>query len=93
MLLYDDTYFGPRWRYGLQYRGITNYMGCQDGETVIPWIVFSGAKSDDPRFNFGTYDSAVELSPQTVAMLQLIPLGMVDDGSSDEHPNLTAQLL
>lgn len=78
--LYDDTYDGPRWRYGLQYRGITQYMGCRDLETdeLIPWVVFSGRKSDDPRFRtFGTYDAAMELSAFTCKQFSLVPLGKV----------------
>jgi len=78
--LYDDTYDGPRWRYGLQYRGITQYMGCRDLETdePIPWILYSGHKSADPRFRtFGTYDSAAELSARTCEQFSLVPLGQV----------------
>ena len=92
----DDTYHGARWRYGLQYRPITQYLGARDLETdeKIPWILFSDRASDDPRFRqFGTFDCAVELSPRTVRQFELVPLGMADDGSGDEHPNLTAAML
>lgn len=94
--LEDDAYHGPRWRYGLQYRPITSYLGARDLETdeVIPWILFSGRPSDDPRCRrFGTFDCAVEISPRAVRQFELVPMGQVDDGSSDEYPNLTAQLL
>lgn len=78
--LYDDTYDGPRWRYGLQYRAITQYMNCRDLVTdePIPWILFSGRAHDDPRFrNFGTFDSALELSERTCDQFSLISLGRV----------------
>lgn len=94
--LYDDSYHGARWRYGLQYRAITNYLNCRDLETdeKIPWILFSDRPSDDPRCRrFGTFDCAVELSPRTATQFSLVPLGQVDDGSGDQYPNLTAQLL
>lgn len=94
--LYDDSYHGPRFRYGLTLRPITSYLGCRDLETdeVIPWILFSERPSEDPRCRrFGTFDCAVELSPATVRQFSLVPFGQVDDGSSDEAPNLTAQLL
>lgn len=80
--LYDDTYHGARWRYGLMYRPITQYMLARDLETdeKIPWILFSDRPSDDPRFRtFGTFDCAVELSPTTVKQFSLVPLGMVED--------------
>ncbi len=35
--LYDDTYTGPRWRYGLQHRPISNYfIGRGDGPHTWP---------------------------------------------------------
>lgn len=80
----DASYHGVRFRYGLQYRPITQVMGCRDLETdeKIPWILFSGRPSADPRFRqFGTFDCAVELSPRTCEQFSLVPLGRVDDRS------------
>lgn len=77
-ILYDDSYQGPRWRYGLQYRPITSYLGCRDLATDerIPWILFSGRPSADPRCRtFGTFDCAMELSPFTCEQFSLVPLG------------------
>ena len=93
-IIYDDEYHGPRWRYGLQYRGITSYWGCRDGDDPILWILYSSESSEDARFRtFGTYETAAPISDETARMLELVPLGMVDDGLSDEYPNLTAALL
>ena len=51
--LLDDTYTGPRWRYGLQHRPISYYViGTGDGPLPHP-ILFSHRSSDDPRFPHG----------------------------------------
>jgi hypothetical protein len=85
--LFDDTYLGPRWRYGLTLRPLG--AGVPSG-----WIVFSDRPSEDPRCRaFGTVEYPLPLAPDQVKQLSLIDFGMVDDGSSDQHPNLTAQLL
>lgn len=45
--LYDDTYTGPRWRYGLEHRPLTNYFNV--GSFPDP-ILFSNRP--DPRFPY-----------------------------------------
>lgn len=85
-ILYDDEYHGPRYRYGLTLRPLG--AGVPRG-----WITFSDRPSTDPRCPFGTVDYPAPLSDFEVSQLSLIDFGQVDDGSSAEHPNLTAQLL
>jgi len=47
-ILFDDSYKGPRWTYGLTYRPLTG--------SHVPegWIIFSDKKH--PDFPFGTVD-------------------------------------
>lgn len=86
-IMYDDEYHGARWRYGLQYRPVG--AGTPHG-----WITFSDRPSDDPRCrSFGTIEYPRPLTPDEIEAFQLVDFGMVDDGASDEFPNLTAQLL
>jgi len=69
-LLFDDTYTGPRWRYGHQYR----HFACRpDG-----FILDTKAVSDDPRCPFGTIDYARELTADEVATHQFVPFGLVE---------------
>lgn len=72
-LLFDDTYIGPRWRYGLMYRPLVTGGGAPDD-----WIVYSDRSSTDPRFKrFGTVDYPRQLEAEEVGAFQLIPLGKV----------------
>ncbi|MDP2661736.1 MAG: hypothetical protein Q8R28_13495, partial [Dehalococcoidia bacterium] len=67
-ILYDDTYTGPRWTYGLQYRPVAV-------ETLPKgWIVFSKRPHKDFR-NFGTVDFPFELSERDVQAFQLTLAG------------------
>ena len=86
--IYDDEYHGPRWRYGMKYRPL-GYASMPKG-----WIIFSDLPSNDPRCKwFGTVDYPFPLDADLISQMHLVDFGMVDDGSSDEYPNLTAQLL
>lgn len=61
--LYDDTYEGLRWTYGLTYRPL-GYANVPEG-----WIVFSDRKHTD--FPFGTIDYPFELTARLVESFQL----------------------
>lgn len=92
-ILYDDTYHGPRWRYGLLHRPISSYfIGRGDGPLPHP-ILFSHRPSADPRFPHGEADWPCKLPEDQARHHGLVLVGRTDDGLSDEHPNLTAQLL
>lgn len=68
-ILYDDTYTGPRWRYGLQYRPLVTRGGAPDD-----FITFSDRS--DPAFRlFGTVEYPRELTAEEVASYQLVALG------------------
>jgi hypothetical protein len=70
---FNDTYAGPRWRYGLQYRPLL--LG---GATPEDFIVFSDRASADPRCRlYGTVDFPRELTAQEVTSYQLVPFGQV----------------
>lgn len=72
-LLFDDSYHGPRWKYGLQYRPLVTGGGAPDD-----FIVYSDRSSTDPRFRlFGTVDYPRELSDGEIESYQLVPLGQV----------------
>lgn len=62
-MLYNDTYTGPRWRYGLIFRPMA---GCH-----VPkgWIVWSDKK--DPAYRWGTVDYPFELPADQVAAFEL----------------------
>ena len=62
-VLFDDTYHGPRWRYGLQHRPISSYIiGMGDDPLPRP-ILFSHRASKDPRFPHGEADWPCEIPP------------------------------
>lgn len=69
-ILYDDTYRGLRYRYGLQYRPV-------GAGTPAGWVTFSDRPSDDPRCPFGTLDYPRELTPDEVKAFQLVDFGVV----------------
>lgn len=70
-LLFDDTYFGPRWRYGLVYRPLVT------GKANVPpgWIIQSNRPH--PGFNHGTVDFPFELTTKQVKQYELEPLDQV----------------
>ncbi len=75
-ILFDDTYTGPRWRYGLQYRPLTN-AGVPKG-----WIVFSDkVHSDYPAF--GTVEYPFELTDEMAKQTDIVPLGKVEEALDD----------
>lgn len=54
--LYDDTYTGPRWRYGLEHRPLANYFNLSFPDPIL----FSDRP--DPRFRYyGTADWPCEI--------------------------------
>ena len=64
-MLYDDTYKGPRWRYGLQYRPLAT---CH-----VPkgWIIWSDRPhSDFPAF--GPVAFPRELTAEEVSGYQIV---------------------
>lgn len=63
-LLFDDTYTGPRWTYGLQYRPITT------GSVPSGFIIYSNHA--DPRFAFGTLQYPRPLTSAEVAGYELV---------------------
>lgn len=70
-LLYDDTYTGPRYRYGLKYRPVT-VANLPKG-----WIVQSGKKHPDFRL-FGTVDFPRQLTEDEVVAFDLEDIGRVE---------------
>lgn len=61
--LYDDTYEGPRWRYGLEHRPISQYVIGRNGSGDIPHpILCSHRWSRDRRFPHGEADWPIELT-------------------------------
>ena len=58
--LFDDTYTGPRWTYGLRNRPLS--IGAQP----LGWIIYS-LKGEGGRFRFGTIDYPRELTPEEVS--------------------------
>lgn len=69
---FDDTYTGPRWRYGLVYRPLVA------GTANVPrgWILHSDRPH--PQLRHGTVDFPRELTPEEVARYELLPLGEED---------------
>jgi len=72
-MLFDDTYRGPRWRYGLTARHIVYHLASPAND----WIMYSERPSTDARFPFGTAEYPRELSEHETRTLQLVPLGQV----------------
>ena len=68
-LLYDDTYTGRRWRYGLVYRPLTAASAPKG------WIIFSLKKSQ--QYPYGTVDFPRPLTEDEVTGYQLEPEGEV----------------
>jgi hypothetical protein len=64
--LYDDTYAGPRYRYGLTYRPLASANVPQG------WIVFSDRPH--PDFRHGTVAYARALTPLEINAYQLTPI-------------------
>lgn len=60
MTLFDDTYDGPRWTYGLKFRPVS-YANVPDG-----WIIHSG--QEHPDFKFGTIDYPFDLGEKAASM-------------------------
>ena len=68
--LFDDEYFGPRYRYGLQFRPIS------PGSVPKGFIIHSDRPSDD--FRHGTLDYQVKLPDDRVANFELVFIGEFD---------------
>lgn len=79
-LLFDDTYTGPRWRYGLQHRPISSYFGMA---SLPAPILFTHRPSDDPRFPHGTAEWPCQIPADQAAQLGLVELSHV---SGDPTP-------
>jgi hypothetical protein len=63
MIEFDDTYTGPRWTYGLQFRPIAS-SHIPDG-----WII--GSDRPNPEYNHGTVQYPRQLSDDEVQSFQL----------------------
>lgn len=68
-LIFSDTYTGPRWRYGLNYRPLA-YAAVPAG-----LIIYSDRA--DPAYKFGTVDYPRELTEAEVAGYQLTAVGEI----------------
>ncbi|MGE5610384.1 MAG: hypothetical protein ACM359_14110 [Bacillota bacterium] len=62
--LFNDTYKGPRWTYGLSHRPL-GFFNQPKG-----YIIHSDRKH--PRFMFGTVDYPFELPAEEVSAFQLV---------------------
>jgi len=62
--LFDDTYSGERWTYGVQYRPITG------GGVPQGWIIFSDRPH--PDFKFGTVDYPAPLTEHQARQADLV---------------------
>lgn len=60
MTLFDDTYRGARWTYGLKFRPLSY------GNVPPGWIVFSDR--EHPDYPFGTVDYPVDLGEKAESM-------------------------
>lgn len=87
-LLFDDTYAGPRWRYGLPRRHLVSYLATP----VSGWILYSERRIDDPRFPFGTIDYPRELTDAEARQHVLEPLGIVRSEMVAASPPATRHL-
>ncbi len=63
---YNDTYNGPRYTYGLNYRPLAQSQ-VPDG-----WIIWSDEEHED--FKFGTVDYPFELASDQIKSFELIPI-------------------
>ena len=72
--LYDDTYAGPRWRYGLRYRPL-GYAQVPNG-----WIIFSDRPH--PAYHFGTVEYSRPLTTHEEEQFSLILLAQVASPAS-----------
>ena len=71
--LEDDTYPGPRWRYGLMHRPISAYFIGRNGSGDLPHpILFSHRPSRDPRFPHGEADWPCELAADVASHHSLV---------------------
>ena len=70
--VFDEEYFGYRWRYGLDHR--PPGIGCVPRGRVI------GADRPHRDWPFGYVDYACELSAEDVAAYELHPLGRFGPG-------------
>jgi hypothetical protein len=69
---FDDTYTGPRWRYGLQHRPISQYI---TGTSIPLPILFSHRPSRDPRFPHGEANWPCELPDDAAEHHGLVLIG------------------
>lgn len=69
MDLWDDTYDGPRWRYGLTLRPFGPYMP-RDGLILGSW-------DRDGRFAFGTVAYARPLTQFQVDQFSLVQVNLI----------------
>ena len=71
--LYDDTYTGPRWTYGLEHRPIVNYFNLSFPDPIL----FSNRP--DPRFRYyGTADWPCEIPEEEARHHSLVLLKSPD---------------
>lgn len=68
-LLYDDTYTGPRFTYGLTYRPLVT------GAVPQGWILFSDRPHE--RYRHGTVQYPRELTAEECAAYELTLVGLV----------------
>lgn len=75
-LVYDDTYTGPRWTYGLSHRPLAAF--------AVPggWIIQSDRA--DPAYRYGTVDYPRALSDTEVASYELVPVGGAAGAALDQ---------
>ena len=72
---FDDTYDGPRWRYGMTHRPPA--IGCQpEGRIILAdrKVLVDG----HPNVIFGTIEYARELTPKEIEAYELEDLGRVE---------------
>lgn len=73
LVLYDDTYTGKRFIYGLNYRPLAQYQ-VPDG-----WIIWSNRDHED--FTFGTVDYPTELTAEQIESFELTLAPSKTDGN------------
>ena len=68
--LYDDTYTGPRWRYGLEHRPLANYFNLSFPDPILH------SDRPDPRFRYyGTAEWPCEIPEDEARHHSLVLLG------------------